>query len=257
MNAYKLYVKCKFVLSYVLSLTSFPLTCISCGSQSYGIILCKKCLQEFLQYYCPVGNRCSICGIQLISEKELCLDCRTDESKDEAAPKNISKKILLKDIQSIFPIHHYSLWKKDLLFSWKMANNRALTPVFAKLAFKILQEHYKDITVVPVPPRQGKIKKNGWDQIDELCSCLQGFYGVKIDKVLVRLTRNEQKKRSRKERIEGLEKNYALASEQINVPKEVVIIDDIMTTGATLESCAKALKSGGATIIHALTLFYV
>ncbi len=57
-------------------------------------------------------------------------------------------------------------------------------------------------------------------------------------------------------RLNTIGKNYALAEGIKELPKEIVIIDDIMTTGSTLESCARALKEGGVERIHAVTLFY-
>lgn len=241
--------------AYILSVIAFPLTCLSCGKTTYGIPLCGHCKKEFFYTITQKGSRCRLCGTILISEKESCLECRTVDSHSNSA-----KASILKDIDGVFPIHFYILWKKELLFAWKTANTRSLSPIFARLIFKVLQKEYPDLPIVPVPPRPGKIKKKGWDQIDELCRYLHGFYGVHIEKILVRLSKDQQKKLTRAERLFYVGKTYTLTSwakkHKENLPKTVVLLDDIMTTGATLETCARALKDGGVECVYAVTLFY-
>ncbi len=239
----------KRAIAFLLSLTTFPLTCISCGKQCYGIVLCKHC-QNDIRSYAPVQNRCKSCGVILVSEKDICLECREGDDLS-------SKQKILANFESVFPIHHYTLWRKELLFAWKMANNRSLSPLFAEIIYSVLQTYYEGIPVIPVPPREGKIKKRGWDQVDELCTFLRKYYDIRVYSVLQRLSKDEQKKRSRQERVANLEKKYIVKDTSIQLPREVVLIDDIMTTGATLESCAKALKNVNVEQIHAVTLFYV
>ena len=233
----------KKVSAYVLSSIAFPLNCISCGKPAYGIALCKHCIDDFLDNIEPPENRCVRCGVLRISENETCLECREEER--------------FYNVSSIFPIHPYILWKKELLFAWKIANGRCFTPLFAKLVNKVLEKFYKDLVIVPVPPRKGKIKKKGWDQIDDLCNELEQKYNYDVKKILERTSANEQKKLSKEERLENTEKNYTILPDLKDIPKEVVLIDDVMTTGATLENCAKALIGAGVEKVHAVTIFYV
>ncbi len=257
MSMLKILCYVKQLCSYFLSLIAFPLTCISCGKQCYGISLCNDCQNDFLNTIVSKEYRCLCCGVQLISEQELCLECRLDESNDSARVNAIQKSVILQDLVSVFPIHHYILWKKELLFAWKIAGNRSLTPFFAKIVYSVLNTYYKGIPLVPVPPRKGKIKEKGWDQIDDLCTFLQKAYGLPVIQALERLSNLEQKKRNREERLYRSEKNYSLHKDHRQLPHSVVIIDDVMTTGSTLQSCAQALKEGGVEHIHAVTLFYV
>lgn len=119
------------------------------------------------------------------------------------------------------------------------------------------------LPVVPVPPRPGKIKKKGWDQIDELCFYLKNIYGVKVYKVLERLSKKQQKKLSRDERLQLIKKGYVLKNNKKiksflqNIPEKIVLIDDVMTTGSTIEACAEALKTAGVKTVVVITLFIV
>ena len=243
MNILHLKQSLKKMTAYALSIIAFPLNCISCGSPSYGVALCKTCITDFLENIEPWENRCKHCGVLRISEVETCLECR--------------EEVRVNHVSSIFPIHPYVLWKKELLFAWKIANGRCFTPLFAQLVHNVLATYYKDLIIVPIPPRKGKIKKKGWDQIDDLCNTLENKYHHTVRILLERISGDEQKKLSKEERLEKSGKNYSVKTGIKDIPKEVVLIDDVMTTGATLENCASALLAAGIEKVHAVTIFYV
>ena len=147
-----------------------------------------------------------------------------------------------------------------------MYGERSLSYFFADCVHKALSELkvFGEINVlVPVPPRPNKIRKKGWDQIAELVSILQKQHGYKVLNLLERVSTFQQKKLNRQERISMQGKNY-IVSKKINyyrknkcLPKEVILIDDVFTTGATVESCSKLLKEIGVNRINVLTLFIV
>ena len=126
----------------------------------------------------------------------------------------------------------------------------------------------KDVKVlVPVPPRPGKIQEKGWDQIDELCGQLKYRFGFTILPLLVRKTTGQQKKLDREERLKTIGKSYFLVEKKEvekllkpfngEFPERVCIIDDVCTTGSTLENCAQVLKEAGVQVVDAITLFSV
>lgn len=133
----------------------------------------------------------------------------------------------------------------------------------------MLYEKIKDLScdesnllkVVPVPPRPGKIKCKGWDQIEELCFYLRNLYGIKILPLLRRTTSLQQKKLDKKHRLEQTKRAFVLCPKNKlrrflrNLPEKVVLIDDVMTTGSTIEACAAELKRAGIKKVYAVTLF--
>ncbi len=173
---------------------------------------------------------------------------------------------VLKHLDFIFPMYSYRLWNKELLFLWKINGQRSLSYFFAakvSLALGKLGISF----IVPVPPRKGKIAKNGWDQIDELCTLLNVFFGHKILRLLERTTKLQQKKLDRENRLNTIESAYRLLPEKVlekNLKRmktclsdKICIIDDVCTTGSTLEACAKLLKEYGFSQVGALTIFTV
>lgn len=172
-------------------------------------------------------------------------------------------------LDALFPIHSYRQWKKELAFAWKSEGQRSFSPLLARLLFKALKELGLEKTpLVPVPPRPGKIKEKGWDQVDELASILEKKRGILVRRdLLERKSAGQQKKLGRDERLGAAGAVYdlrpkfkalaGLASDSDAVPKEAVLLDDIVTTGATMEKCAWLLKAAGVQKVTGLALFRV
>ncbi|MBQ0002049.1 MAG: ComF family protein [Treponema sp.] len=223
--------------------------CISCGIRTLSVPLCRNCQTELLNFV-PFDNdrRCSRCGKVLISEIGVCREC--SESKAE------------RFLDGMFPVHMYRLWKKDLMFAWKSQGTRTLSPFFASIINKVILNltENKKIEfdyIVPVPPRPGKMRKVGWDQVDELCHYLQKFYGYEIFYPLERISSREQKTLNKEQRKGNLGAVYRL-KEKFNLQgRKFLILDDVCTTGATLDKCSRLLKSAGAEEVYGISLFLV
>ena len=226
--------------------------CAVCGMQSKVLPLCTRCEKRYFALPpCEGEERCSVCGKTLISERGVCMRCRRER--------------LLVHTDAVFPLYSYRLWNSVLLFRWKMQGERALSPFFASRAAFTLKALPKACVIVPVPPRPGKIRKKGWDQIEDLCRFFEYRYGYDVCRILERRTGGEQKRLGREARLESIGKTYTLKSMKKlkkelkrfggKVPKNICIVDDLFTTGVTLESCAAVLKSAGAEKVFAVTLF--
>jgi len=219
--------------------------CLCCGNPSGIFQICKKCENDFLVPYDFAVAHCAVCGKKLISENDICCECR--------------ENAVIQNLDSVYPLFSYKLWKKDLLFNWKMLGKRYYAFYFAAKIFSVYDKKFKGLPIVPVPPRPLKIYKKGWDQIRDLVNVLKIFYKIPVVPLLIRTEKNEQKKKNRSERLNG---NTAyrfnqklLSKKQFCSPKEVVLIDDILTTGVTVENCCEVLKKNGVEKVHAITVF--
>jgi ComF family protein len=202
----------------------------------YG--LCEKCRTGFLQ---NIGNKCNLCGKPLMSEIDVCLPCR------EGAQRSYDR------LWVIFP---YSGKYRKLLTMYKFKKYLPLANFLAGKIIEILNEPLlKDAVIVPVPPRPGKIKDTGWDQVDYLVKRLVSLSrgSIPICRCLKRTKSKTQKRLNRAERIENLKGRISANGK---VPNKVLVIDDVITTGSTMEVCSSVLKENGAEKVYGLCLFY-
>ena len=111
---------------------------------------------------------------------------------------------------------------------------------------------------VPVPLHQKKMYKRGYNQALHIAIGLAaGIKGAEADEYLVRRENSDsQTRKSRFARWENVENLFEPKSKAIIADRHVVLVDDVLTTGATLEACAMALKPVVKGRISAITLAY-
>lgn len=251
MNVFSVYEKIYIAVQNFLSYITGGSKCIGCGKKCLALPLCKECrnlINSFVRFSSDDNSRCKKCGRILLSELEECFECRQQTTEG--------------NICRFFPIHSYRLWKKDLMYFWKSKNFRSMSLLFCDLVFAALKnlEHEQNLVfdcIVPVPPRPGKLKKKGWDQIDELSLLLEKKYKVKVKHPLIRLDSKEQKKLNKEEREKSSGAEYSLKKNWKYIDKKVLILDDVITTGSTMEKCAFLLKKIGAKEVYGMSLFIV
>jgi ComF family protein len=228
-------------LFFVVKNYLFPQGCAICMSPLKGVIeirngLCDECNSGFLQ---AKGNKCILCGKPLISEIEMCIPCREGE------------RYSYDRLWVIFP---YSGKYRKLLTMYKFHKNLSLANLLAERILEVLNDPLlKDAVIVPVPPRPGKIKDAGWDQVDYLVKRLAQLSKVSICRCLKRTKSKIQKSLDRAHRIENLKGRILVCAK---VPKTVLVIDDVITTGSTMEVCSSVLKENGAEKVYGICLFY-
>lgn len=232
----------------IFSFLSGGLSCACCQKDCLGIPLCRDCMNKEFEIIPFREKRCRECGRLLVSEIDLCTQCR---AKTESLMLN-----------GIFPLYSYRLWKKDLLYLWKNQDFRGLSVFFADLLFKAISQVKIDRdldfdAIVPVPPRPGKIKKKGWDQIDELCDILSKKYKLTVVSPLVRYNSSEQKKMTKAQRKGVQGADYGLKDTSPILLNRVLLVDDVVTTGATMDKCARLLKKAGIKEVYGISLFMV
>jgi predicted amidophosphoribosyltransferase len=129
---------------------------------------------------------------------------------------------------------------------------RRLLPVAELMADRIhwlAPGHLLGGTVVPVPSAPPRLRSRGFDPAGELAMALAASLETKLSSCLARQGLGHQVGRRRADRIGNPPKIEAIAP----APRSVLLVDDVLTTGATLTSCAMALRGAGAKRVVALT----
>jgi ComF family protein len=233
----------------------FPSGCALCGAALLGAGeawygLCETCRAGIAAEWAAdrggTRERCDRCGRPLISCQGRCLSCRNGEQP--ACDRVIT----------LFP---YMGTYRRLLRSYKFDRTIALGHLFAGHIGETLDTLMREAaaaggplpSLVPVPPRPGKIRRSGWDQVEYLARLLEKERVMPVSRCLKRLRSKTQKELGRAERETNLRGRIVLTEPP---PRSAVLIDDVMTTGSTINVCAGVLKAGGAERVYGLCLFY-
>lgn len=129
---------------------------------------------------------------------------------------------------------------------------RRLLPVAELMADRmqwLVPGHLLGGAVVPVPAAPGRLRRRGFDPAGELAAALAARLGAEMVPCLARRGSGHQVGRRRAERIRHPPRIEPVAP----APRSVLLVDDVLTTGATLTSCAQALRASGAGRVIALT----
>ena len=129
---------------------------------------------------------------------------------------------------------------------------RQLLPVADLMADRIqwlAPAHMLSGVVVPVPPARSRLRRRGFDPAGELAAALAERLDACLEPCLARRGSRRQVGRRRAERL-GQPPRIEVAGV---VPRSVLLVDDVLTTGATLSASAQALRAAGAARVVAVT----
>jgi ComF family protein len=129
---------------------------------------------------------------------------------------------------------------------------RRLLPVAELMADRIqwlAPAHMLSGAVVPVPAAASRLRRRGFDPAGELAAALAERLQAPLEPCLRRRGAGRQVGRRRVERLGHPPQVHAAGA----APRSVMLVDDVLTTGATLTACAKALRAAGAARVVAVT----
>jgi len=211
-------------ISHIIFDFIFPRKCLSCGKK--GTDLCQKCLIEF------------------------------PEAERESA-------------KWIFPMYDYRnpIVKKSIWFL-KYKNKRKIAEIFAELMYeRILEEladlslieNFRDPILIPIPLAPKRMRERGFNQALLISKKLKKLSAEKFileGNVLIKPkdTEHQAKIENRSERLKNIVGSFSIKNGEQIKGRNIILIDDVTTTGATLAEAKKVLKQAGAKKIIAFTV---
>jgi predicted amidophosphoribosyltransferase len=188
-----------------------------------------------------VPPRCALCAAACPVGSPLCDGC---EAAITASP---ACELPIAGLDGAFSAALYEGRARELVAALKFAGR--LTLARRAAAEIVARMTGLDGTLVPVPPTSMRARWRGFDPAASIAAVIAAATGLPLRPCLIRLDRRRQVGRPRRER---------LAEPPVvrlcgPAPERALLVDDVVTTGATLAACARALRGGGGREVIAVT----
>ena len=201
----------------------FPITCVVCGEELLGeeTGACIKCL-----YRLPVTNNFKV--------------------KGNTAEKFMAGRLLFDKIAT-YCVYSEGGILKPIIHSLKYYNNKEIGILLGRMfACDLLESDFLDTVdlIVPVPLHPKKLKNRGYNQSEIIAKGISDKTSIPISTGnLVRLINNPtQTKRTKTQRWDNVRGIFKVIEPMLFENKHILLVDDVITTGSTIEACGIALQ---------------
>jgi len=209
-------------------------------------------LQDFISLLYP--NNCCICSEPLVTtEKHLCLHCyyKLPKSRIDNFYENLIHQCFWGRTTIFLAYAPFIYSKKNsiqkLIAEVKYNGNKSLGIELGKIiGKKILNSPFlEDSLLAPIPLHPKKISTRGFNQSTMLCEGISEITGIPINENLLfrQNMHDSQTRKNRYERWENMNNRINLNKDYTLSKKHIILVDDVITTGATIEATANAFKN--------------
>ena len=208
-------------------------------------------------------NRCPCCNEFIKWNELVCEKCRKELIPDESGRCPKCHKLidscicsLGTEFDKVFFVTDYHGAAKQGIYSLKDSCGLNFAEYCGKeLGRKILEEKYFHADyIIPVPMRKKKKYQRGYNQAEKIAEAIRDVTGVPLNKNIVYKNKKvkdfTQHSLGAKDRLENAEKIYKIKNVDLR-GKNIIICDDVMTTGSTINTISRLLKENGAEKIYA------
>lgn len=224
----------------------FPPQCLGCAEILHTFndqIFCPTCKE---QIHLITGSICHICGTTFPdspAESHLCADC-------------LEKKPYFSCARAVFSYENIIL---NAIHRFKYKRHISIGETLASFMtdFQFPNIDYADYSIIlPVPLHIKRLRERGFNQSLILARAIGEKHQMPVDFSLLKrhkftLTQTGSNKKERKQNIKGA---FEVTDKKKIAGKSIILIDDVYTTGATVNECAKTLIKAGAQKVSVLTL---
>ncbi|MEK9129988.1 MAG: ComF family protein [Patescibacteria group bacterium] len=234
-----MFFKFKKIINFFLDLL-FPIECIGC--QKENIWLCEKCLKKInlnLKNFCPICRKPARMGC-------ICQKCLSHSP-----------------FKNIFIVSFYKeKIIKQAIHTFKYKHIRDLAKPFGEIIINFLYQSKTNLLfdnsyfLIPVPLHRKRLFERGFNQSELLAQIIAQQLGIStINNILKRKQNTKsQTKLKEKERRKNIKNAFICLHPENIKNKNIILLDDILTTGSTLREAARVLKKAGAREIIGLVL---
>jgi competence protein ComFC len=206
-----------------------PHDCLFCGCEGY--VACAWCLPGILQ---PVPSRCYRCMV-LTDDNAVCDKCRRTSR-----------------LKHVWIATEYTEATKLLVHSLKFQRAQAAHQPMAAAMADCLPLLTTETIVTHIPTATSRVRQRGYDHSKLLASALASNKNCIYRPLLARLGQSRQVGAKRDERVAQIQDSFRVVDAQRLKQAHIILVDDVTTTGATIEAAAKLLRQAGAKQVDAV-----
>lgn len=205
-----------------------PHHCVNCNAR--GQIICEKCVQFEIKKTAETCYRCN----KLSKNYRTCPGCRSSSS-----------------IYALFKISLYESPIKELVLETKFASAREGADALGVLIASRMPEYDFDI-VTYIPTDTKRVRYRGFDHAYRMARALALYHQKPISGLLIRRTHTRQFGSTRYQRKQQMETAFVVSPKSALTNKKILLVDDVVSTAASIEAAAKTLKMAGARRVTAV-----
>lgn len=216
----------------------FPIKCGYCDEiTESGSYVCNRCNKKINDEV--LKNRCKFCGTKIFNANRICRECFNEK-------KYYDEFIFFSEYEDVL---------KDRMLAYKFNDKKYLKDFFAQELARCLYSVQVDL-VIGVPIAKERLKERGYNQTNLIAREISKKLNIEyIPDLLVKIKNTEhQSKLSKSERQFNIKNCFKVADIYNVTDKKILLIDDIFTTGATVNECSKMLKKAGAKNVIVATI---
>ena len=214
----------------------------------------KVIAKNFLNLLYPL--HCLGCRkpLETVNEFHICAHCMASINRNAMPPFE------LEDLPNVraYSACLYDGGLKELVHSFKYKGKTVLAKVFSKLMIDYIKDNPEiaDVDLITVVPlHKSRLREREFNQSLLLAGPIAKEYSLLSANTLEKIRKTRyQNELLKSERLENLRGAFSISPKACIKDKNILLIDDVMTTGATLSECAKILLKDGATSVTCLTL---
>jgi competence protein ComFC len=209
----------------------YPKRCAGCSRR--GTWLCEDCRTALTLFTPPWCDRCGVPGTYL--------RCRC-----HSTPRNLDQ------VRSVGP---FDGWLRGAVVQFKYHGEWARTAHLGALLAGTVAQLQPSDALIPVPLHPTRLRQRGFNQSLLLAQYVGDLLNIEIKEPLIRTRRTDaQANLGAQQRMANVAGAFAAQPNIVVTGLSIVLIDDVITTGSTLSSCAEALTGAGAASVKAVSL---
>jgi competence protein ComFC len=213
----------------------FPQKCLGCGNE--GELICCACQKGLARIHSPI-----------------CPNCGKPQASGILCPNCINHHSFIDSVRAPFKFEGLI---REAIHQYKYQNLRSLSEIFNLFLKNYwIENSFPVDLVIPVPLHAKRLKERGYNQSYLLAAAFGKVFHLPVlsdELTRIKYFMPQAQTTSVEERRKNLNKAFTCRDDRVK-EKLVLLMDDVCTSGSTLDSCAEALKSAGAKTVRGLVL---